>query len=1198
MPQFLVPFIASVGAAVGGLSGAFLIMNASLVANGLVLLGGLALSSSAQKSAKRKAREQYNAAQVDRIANISSTVAPRELVLGRVRKGGSVFYRASTGSNKATFVMLVALAGHEIDAVEQIYLNDQAVTLDGSGNVQEAPYVITSSITATVTADGAGIATLPHTPIAGSVYANIGTVSGPDGDVVNVAASVSGLTVTTSPGASVVYQYASNGSHANIRAVLGTDDQAADAALMALLPSAWTAAHRARAVAYLVCTFQYSETAFPNGLPVVSAVIRGAKVYDPRQNRCVYTQDFANVAWQAITTKRVTANTTAAPDGTVTADTLEDANAAAFEGVFQSLVIPNDALTRCFSIHVRKTTGGTAPTFGVNLVCAGGTGVSRTIRLNTDTGATAGSATGGVIDAGDYWRLWSTVTNNSTGNTTFNIGLYPATSAYGGGASDVVTATGSAVIWGAQLVEGAVPIAYTPAQASPVTPVTAWSQNPALQLRHVYQHPQFGKATVSAEEDDRIIVAANACDISTDYLVDGVTDTQVRYRAALAVPFGAAARDVMDDLAQAMGGSWAFAGGELYLRAGVWTEPVIALTDADLAVIERNGTTESQRPISISVHRERAQRFNSVNVTMWDQAQSYKQVTLTPLTSSALVTRDGATLAQAITYSAIGYAPQALHVAGLMMRDARDPLTVVLPFKLKAYPVEVFDNVTLTLSRYGWSAKEFMVMAREWTQDGRLQLTLKETAESIYTLDAEFSAQGGAPNTSIPSPWYVPPVGPLTIASGTSELVRQADGTVKSRMRVSWPALNDASVTDGGSVEVQYRDVLSTGEWTSVQISGNESQAVITDVQDSVYYLVRARARNRLAIGDWSVQVQHQVLGKTEAPPDVDSLAINGLVLTWPPVDALDLAGYRLRAIPGTTANWAGGFALHEGIITDPPYTLTASLGGLYCYMVVAVDTSGNESAMPASISASSAYTLAGNTLESWPQAPLFEGTKVAGTVSGGLLVADSTGTLFWGADSNLHWTTDASLYWGATSYSAMVYTFGIGPSSAGLLVLESEIAGDVVSVDMRRGSVSSFWSSDAAAFWTSDPAAFWSPITAAWAPWPGALEVVAGEYIEIRVTTSSGATQGVITTLTPYLDVPTVEDYVDNAVVSAAGTRLPLGKAFRAIKNIQLTVQQDGGSAVTARWVDKLATGPLVQALDITGTPVASTVDAYLKGY
>ncbi|MCL5460363.1 hypothetical protein M3M33_17125, partial [Loigolactobacillus coryniformis] len=77
-------------------------------------------------------------------------------------------------------------------------------------------------------------------------------------------------------------------------------------------------------------------------------------------------------------------------------------------------------------------------------------------------------------------------------------------------------------------------------------------------------------------------------------------------------------------------------------------------------------------------------------------------------------------------------------------------------------------------------------------------------------------------------PWYVPPVGALTISSGTTELVRQADGTVKSRMRVSWPTIHDASITQAGSVEIQYREAISTGEWTSVRVSGNETTALIT----------------------------------------------------------------------------------------------------------------------------------------------------------------------------------------------------------------------------------------------------------------------------------------------------------------------------------------------------------------------------------
>lgn len=1168
MPTFIGTVFANIALGLGASAGAALSI-ASFAANYGLIIGGLALSSSQAKKAKRRARAEFNAQQVDRLANVNTTVGPRELVLGRVRKGGNVFFRGSTGGNKTTFVMLVALAAHEIDAVEAIYLNDLAVTLDGFGNVQEAPYAIGSKITATATANGSGIATLAHTPVPGSVYAYTGTVAGPDGDIVAVNAAVSGLTVTTSPGAGITYQYTATDSNANIRVVLGSESQAADAEVQSLFPAQWSADHRARGVAYLVCKFTYNETAFPNGLPVVSALVRGAKVYDPRENRLLYSRQFDNVAWTKNACSLTAANAVANWDGTLTADHFTSSG----DGyLWQSVAVQSS----------------TAYTLSVWLSAPTPVSIYLLIR-SWDAGFTTNLDTFVSVSVTTSMQRFSLTATTRGADTSMQVFI----GGYGTFSSGEQIYVGEA-----QVVAGAHAKANTTTTSAAVVPVTAWSQNPAILARHVYQHPSFGKATPSAAEDDRIILAANSCDKPTDYVVGAGTETRPLYRAALVAQFGGQAKDVIDDLVQAMAGSWAFAGGSLYLKPGVWTAPVMSLTDADLAVITRNGTQETARPIGIATHRPRVDKFNTVNVQIWDMGQDYKQVTLTPLTSSALVTADGATLSQAVTYEAIGYAPQALHVAGVMMRDARDPLTVMLPCKLRAYPLELFDNVTVTLSRYGFSAKPFTVVNREWTADGQLGLTLKETAESIFQLDAAFSAQGGAANTTLPSPWALPSLTPLTISSGTFELVRQADGSVKSRMRVSWAAINDASVIQGGSVEVQYREATSSGAWSSVQIVGNENQVVISDVQDAVFYLVRARARNRLAVGDWSVQVSHQVLGKSEPPPDVDSLAINGLVLTWPPVDAIDLAGYRLRAIPGTTANWAGGFALHEGIITDPPYTLTASLGGLYTYMVVAVDTSGNESAMPASISASSAYTLAGNTLESWPQAPLWEGTITAGSVSAGQLMANSTGTLFWGADSNLHWAGDAALYWGATSYSAMVYTFGIGPSSPGLLVLESEIAGDVVSVDMRRGSVSSFWSSDAAAFWTSDPAAFWSPITAAWSPWPGALEVVAGEYIELRVTTSSGATQGVITTLTPYLDVPTVEDYIDNAVVSAAGTRLALGKTFRAIKNIQLTVQQDGGSAVTARWVDKLASGPLVQALDISGNPVASTVDAYLKGY
>ena len=160
MPTFVaaaVAWVSAAGAAIGGTMGAFMMMYAVEMVGAAVLLGGLALSNAQSNRAKRNAKDAYNAAQVDRMLNVVTTSAPRELVLGRVRKGGAVFFRGSAGTNKETFCMALTLAAHEIDAVEQIYFNDTAVTLDGSGYVTDAPYALGSTKTDTATANGSGI---------------------------------------------------------------------------------------------------------------------------------------------------------------------------------------------------------------------------------------------------------------------------------------------------------------------------------------------------------------------------------------------------------------------------------------------------------------------------------------------------------------------------------------------------------------------------------------------------------------------------------------------------------------------------------------------------------------------------------------------------------------------------------------------------------------------------------------------------------------------------------------------------------------------------------------------------------------------------------------------------------------------------------------------------------------------------------
>ena len=755
--------------------------------------------------------------------------------------------------------------------------------------------------------------------------------------------------------------------------------------------------------------------------------------------------------------------------------------------------------------------------------------------------------------------------------------------------------TSGLFLWGAQLVHGSATLAYASTTSAIRTPTTAWSENPALHIRHVYQHAKFGKATITAAEEARFVTAANACDTVHGYVVDGVTTNVALYRSAIVLPFGAAAKDAFDDLSQAMAGSWAFAGGELYVKAGTFTPSVMSLTDADLAVLVRDGAQESYHPIYVVVHKERAQKFNTVNVQIWDAAQDYKQVALTPLESSALIARDGASLAQQVTYQAISYAPQALHVAGVMMRDARDPLTVVVPWKLRVYPVELFDTVSITLSRYGWSSKLFIVLAREWSADGFLQLTLKETSATIYTPDAEFLPQGYAENTQLPSPWDVPDMGELTVTSGTDELLKLGDGSILTRMRVSWAAIDDSAVTQGGTVEVQYRLATSSGEWKREEVSGSETQVLIAGVQDSAHYNIRARAKTKLAIGVWSVQSLHQVVGKTEAPPAFDRFMVLaqpdgtrqlnfGYTTTTVPVDWL---GAQIRYLSGShgSPDWDSMTVLSDTAThyTASPVEVNTPSSGEYTFACKSMDTSGNLSA----------YVLHTITLPDRRIGSLFDEFDEAGwagTKTGCFVNSDG----YLEANDSTTWATAPATWAGFPRWN-------YAPTSPITYETPSQNLGAVVS-----GQISSTVDADGTTLVelaTSDDGSTWSS-------WGSSSASFAAQYVKLRLTvTATGpAPVPLVRSFEWAVDAPLQSEYINDQDISTytgsyrIGTgdvRVPVNLSLTVLKRVQVTIQDSTAGTWTWALIDKTLTyGPRIQ-FRLGGTLTdPALVDFFIEGF
>jgi hypothetical protein len=146
----------------------------------------------------------------------------------------------------------------------------------------------------------------------------------------------------------------------------------------------------------------------------------------------------------------VTANTHTAPDGGLTADTVTDNVTTSTLARGQVRGVPADASWYTVSCFVRKTTGGTQPTFSLQLYLEGGTAIGNEPRFNTDTGAALpGIGTGSVQDAGAYWRVSASLQNNGT-NTLARVMVAPAIAAHGQVVADP-TVMGSAVVWGFEL---------------------------------------------------------------------------------------------------------------------------------------------------------------------------------------------------------------------------------------------------------------------------------------------------------------------------------------------------------------------------------------------------------------------------------------------------------------------------------------------------------------------------------------------------------------------------------------------------------------------------------------------------------------------------------------------------------------------------------------------------------------------------
>jgi hypothetical protein len=714
----------------------------------------------------------------------------------------------------------------------------------------------------------------------------------------------------------------------------------------------------------------------------------------------------------------------------------------------------------------------------------------------------------------------------------------------------------------------------------PRTGLTAFSNNAALCVRDYLTNTQYGRGIAAAQIDDAsFIAAANHC----DELVAVPSGTQARYTCDGVVDINNTLFDNIKLLLSSCRGSLVYSGGVYKLVIDRLTTPGFAFTEDNII-----GDWQIVQP-------GRRTKFNRVTAGFFNGASNW-QPDFGISDSPAYRVLDNALLLESkidLPFTSDVYRAQQL--AGLVLKQSRFGINVRFTAMPTGLRCEVGDVVSITHSTPGWTAKSFRVTQIVILNSDEVEITAYQYDDTVYNL-ATLTAVTGAPASNLPDVFSQVVLSGLSANSGTGVLTIASDGSIQSRILLTWTGTADTYALNG-LVQIEYQ-ITGEPQWSQIQARGDATSVFIAPVTDSAMYTIRARYENSIGVpGPWAT-ITHTVIGKTAPPASPTNVSLTQSLVFWSKVTDLDLAGYQLRYIPGLVSNYGQATPLHTGLITDMPYPLTQRLFGINTIMVSAVDTTGNVGAF-ASASLDFGQPDASNNVQTYDYAANgFSGAYTNCSVVGGNLVAnaDPGSDLYVLNDlygqSDLYGTVFVGMQWVSPTF---VPRYG-----GGIVTLASIIAGANVLVEYQiDGSTLNDAYGLPDAYASVD---LYGPNSGNgnWQVWPGAFNAARMQGIIFRVTISGGATQGSISAFAPSLALLDVRQAFGSLSVNSGGTRLTpaTGNPARSwvlIKTVQITPIVDGSNAIAGRVLDfSPALGPLAQIVDNTGTPVTglATID------
>ena len=373
----------------------------------------------------------------------------------------------------------------------------------------------------------------------------------------------------------------------------------------------------------------------------------------------------------------------------------------------------------------------------------------------------------------------------------------------------------------------------------------------------------------------------------------------------------------LENILVAGAGKLPYSQGKFLVVPGVYITPTITIDETNLA-----------GPLTVQGSLPSADLINTVVGTIKNPSAFWEETNFAKQFHQDYINEDGGyELVQSTKYMYTTSNFDAQRLARISLQRVREGVSATLVCNLSVMEIPIGEFININLDRLGWSNKVFSVTS--WAFDNnKIILGVREENSVAYDwTNVLLTPIPYSASTDFQVAPELAPVTSLLMESGTDQLISLADGTIVPRVKVSWVSPEQdfqtyLFITYGIRPFEIDNDILLYRE---VRIQDTDQQEhFIDELREgdmlTLTIVVRYDDPNIDIESAGTSVLEHTVIGKSAPPADITSFAntINEdmIVLTWDPNTEIDFGHYEIQV---------GGSAWDSPVIVGTNDTLDAT---------------------------------------------------------------------------------------------------------------------------------------------------------------------------------------------------------------------------------------------------------------------------------